>query len=62
MVFLTAGVHFLHYALYGEPLLSLHYFLIAYVWLMIVGGARLPVDARRRKWRPNIPGPTKAPD
>ena len=26
MVFLTAGVRFLHYALYGEPLLSLQHF------------------------------------
>ena len=26
MLFLTAGVRFLHYALYGETLLSLHYF------------------------------------
>ena len=24
------GVRFLHYALYGEPLLSLHYFIIAF--------------------------------
>ncbi|HTR14173.1 MAG TPA: hypothetical protein VMI72_13210 [Roseiarcus sp.] len=37
MVFLTAGVRFLHYALYGEPLLSLQYFLVAYAWTMIVG-------------------------
>ena len=37
MLFLTAGVRFLHYALYGESLLSLHYFLVAYVWTMIVG-------------------------
>ena len=37
MVFLTAAVQFLHYALYGETLLSLHYFLVAYVWTMIVG-------------------------
>ena len=36
MVFLTAGVRFLHYALYGEPLLSVQHFIIAYVWLMIV--------------------------
>ena len=32
MLFLTAGVRFLHYALYGEPLLSVQFFLIAYVW------------------------------
>jgi hypothetical protein len=37
MLFLTAGVRFLHYALYGESLLSLHYFIVTYVWLMIVG-------------------------
>ena len=36
MVFLTAGVRFLHYALYGETLLSLQFFIIDYVWLMIV--------------------------
>jgi hypothetical protein len=40
MVFLTAGVRFLHYALYwrlGESLLSVHYFIVDYAWLMIVG-------------------------
>ena len=36
MLFLTAGVRFLHYALYGEPLLSLHYFIVAYVWTLVV--------------------------
>jgi len=36
MLFLTAGVRFLHYALYGEPLLSPQFFLIAYVWNLIV--------------------------
>ncbi len=36
MLFLTAGVRFLHYALYGEPLLSLQFFLVAYVWCLIV--------------------------
>jgi len=37
MLGLTAGVRFLHYALYGEELLSLHFFLIAYVWNLIIG-------------------------
>ena len=37
MVFLTAGVRFLHYALYGEPLLSLPLFISAYIWTMAVG-------------------------
>ena len=37
MIFLTAGVRFLHYALYGERLLSLQFFAIAYVWTMVVG-------------------------
>jgi hypothetical protein len=36
MLFLTAGVRFLHYALYGEPLLSLQFFLVAYVWNLLV--------------------------
>ena len=36
MLFLTAGVRFLHYALYGETLLSLHFFIVAYVWTIIV--------------------------
>jgi hypothetical protein len=36
MLFLTAGVRFLHYALYAEPLLSLHFFLVAYAWNLIV--------------------------
>ena len=37
MVFLTAGVRFLHYALYGEPLLSPTLFISAYIWAMAVG-------------------------
>jgi len=37
MVLLTAGIRFLHYALYGEPLLSLQFFAVAYVWTMIIG-------------------------
>jgi hypothetical protein len=36
MVFLTAGVRFLHYALYGEPLLSPALFITAYVWTMAI--------------------------
>lgn len=38
MLFLTAGVRFLHYALYGESLLSVQFFLIAYVWDALVAG------------------------
>jgi hypothetical protein len=37
MAFLTAGVRFLHYALYGEPLLSPTLFIVAYVWTMAIG-------------------------
>ena len=37
MLFLTAGVRFLHYALYGEPLLSPGLFIVAYIWTMAVG-------------------------
>ena len=37
MVFLTAGVRFLHYALYGEPLLSPALFIGALIWTMAVG-------------------------
>ena len=36
MLFLTAGVRFLHYALYGESLLSVQFFLIAYAWDTLV--------------------------
>jgi len=37
MVFLTAAVRFLHYALYGEPLLSPAFFVVAYVWTIALG-------------------------
>ena len=37
MVALAAGVRFLHYALYQEELLSLRFFVIAYVWCLIAG-------------------------
>ena len=36
MLFLTAGVRFLHYALYDESLLSVQFFVIAYVWDAVV--------------------------
>ncbi len=36
MLFLTAGVQFLHYALYGEPLLAPQYFIVAYVWNLFI--------------------------
>ena len=45
MLFLTAGVRFLHYALYGESLLSAQFFLVAYVWNLFVAG--LGYRARR---------------
>lgn len=34
---LAAGVRFLHFALYQEELLSLRFFLVAYVWCLIAG-------------------------
>ena len=34
---LAAAVRFLHYALYGEPLLSPALFIVAYIWTMAVG-------------------------
>ncbi len=37
MIFLTAAVRFLHYALYGEPLLSPRLFIVAYIWTMAIG-------------------------
>ena len=36
MIFLAAGVRFLHYALYGEPLLSIPLFISAFVWTTVV--------------------------
>jgi len=36
MLFLTAGVRFLHYALYQEPLLSPTLFIVAYIWTMAI--------------------------
>ena len=60
MVFLTAGVRFLHYALYGEPLLSPN---SLYNCLHLGdGGRRASAIGRcgRRRWRPNILGLTIA--
>jgi len=37
MLLLAAAVRFLHYALYGEPLLSPALFIVAYIWTMAVG-------------------------
>jgi len=37
MIFLTAAVRFLHYALYGEPLLSPRLFIVTYIWTMAIG-------------------------
>jgi hypothetical protein len=36
MICLSAGVRFLHYALYGEELLSLPLFISTFVWTMVV--------------------------
>jgi len=36
MICLALGVRFLHYALYGEPLMSLPLFVSAFVWTMAV--------------------------
>ncbi len=36
MLFLTAGVRFLHYALYGEPMFAPQFFVVAYVWNLVV--------------------------
>ncbi len=38
MIFLSAGVRFLHYALYGEPLLSPTLFVGALIWTLAVSG------------------------
>jgi hypothetical protein len=35
MIVLSAAVQFLHFALYQEPLLSPHYYLIALIWNLI---------------------------
>ena len=37
MIFLSAGVRFLHFALYGEPLLSPSLFVVALIWTIAVG-------------------------
>jgi hypothetical protein len=37
MIGLAAAIRFLHYALYGESLLSIHFFLVSYVWTLVVG-------------------------
>jgi hypothetical protein len=37
MIFLTAGVRFLHFALYGEPLLSPTFFIVALIWTIAIG-------------------------
>ena len=37
MVFLAAAVRFLHYALYGELLLSLPLFISALIWMIVIG-------------------------
>jgi hypothetical protein len=55
MLFLTAGVRFLHYALYGEPLLSLQFFIVAYVWNLLVSalgyrGMRAAQMATQYSW------------
>ena len=53
------GVRFLHYALYGEPLLSPQLFIGAYIWTLIVAASATGRCGRDR-WRRNIPGPTNA--
>jgi hypothetical protein len=47
MIFLSAGVRFLHFALYGEPLLSLPLFISTFIWTTVV--AALGYRAMRAK-------------
>jgi CDP-diglyceride synthetase len=39
VVGLAAAVHFLHYALFGEPFVSLHYYCVDYIVLALAAGA-----------------------
>jgi hypothetical protein len=55
MLLLTAGVRFLHYALYGEPLLAPQLFVVAYLWTLVVGafgyrGKRTAQMATQYSW------------
>ncbi len=62
MVLLAAGVRFLHYALYGEPLLSPT---LLHRRLHLDDGGRRARDiatSGRRRWRRNIRGPMSARD
>ena len=61
MLFLTAGVRFLHYALYGEPLLSAQFFLVAYVWDTLVAAGSAIGRCGRSRWRRSTRGLTSAP-
>ena len=50
MLILGAAVRFLHFALFGGTLLSLHYYLVDSAWCcMSCGLARLPAARARRR-------------
>ena len=55
---LAAGVQFLHFALFQEDLLSLHYYIVTLALLLRRGLGRLRERCGRGKWRRNIPGPS----
>ena len=46
MIALAAGVHFLHYALFQEALVSLYYYVVTFLVLLIGAGAWLSRQAR----------------
>ena len=59
MIALAAAVQFLHYALFQEDLLSLHYYLVTFVLLLAVGAGSATPRCVRGRWRRNIPGPSR---
>ena len=63
MIGLAAAIQFLHFALFQEPLLSLHYYLIGLVWTMIAAVAgyqmmRATQMATQYSWLYEKAGPT----
>jgi len=57
---LAAAVQFLHYALFQEDLLSIHYYLVGLVLLLAAAWIALR-RCDRDRWRRNTPGPSNGP-
>ena len=61
MLLLGIAVRFIHHALFGGTMFSLHYYIVDTIVLLIIGALGYPLHAHQPDGRPNITGSTNEP-